>query len=566
MSSSVHSYSTSDENSSVDERPCLKGVLSKWTNYYNGWQERYVRCEDGSLQYFRSQDEVGFGCRGSMSLAKAVVTSHEFDPCRFDVTIKDSTWYLRSSSAAERQQWIDVIEGNMLDRDSFSMQSDDSSLLLPPTSQNSEAEFKSKLTELKTLRNILTNQIDVLQRYFEACLAFSSKTGFEKWIKTDEAAGTPVDVDRISFFDEGSENSLELNKVDLRRESLSFKVTTSGIETALNSFLSLVNEREAMWKRKCDELEKKLQMASSSPKNLENRFSAEITPDHKTAPSNASRVTLNDDVKMTSSDDDSDDEFYDPNNNFDFDSLPNKISHRFANEVEEKIKEHLEDSFRIPEIDDKWALIAEDHEMRLFSSEVMRDGVVCDPMKAVLRTSGVSSRELCHFFWETSSRREWDHTIEELNVLETIDDATVIIHQVHKVVWPVTQRDCLYISTMLKVENPPKKDNGLEPLDTWMVCNFSVDHDKATVADGRVRAIVEVALVCQTFATKPIESDAPIPRDSLSCDIVYIANVNPGGWAPAPILRAIGKREYPKFLKNFSNFVAQKMKDNDVLF
>lgn len=42
--------------------------------------------------------------------------------------------------------------------------------------------------------------------------------------------------------------------------------------------------------------------------------------------------------------------------------------------------------------------------------------------------------------------------------------------------WPASQRDVLYLSAMRKIlatnENDP---------DTWLVCNFSVDHDNAAV-------------------------------------------------------------------------------------
>ena len=43
-------------------------------------------------------------------------------------------------------------------------------------------------------------------------------------------------------------------------------------------------------------------------------------------------------------------------------------------------------------------------------------------------------------------------------------------------VWPASQRDVLYLSAIRKIlatnENDP---------DTWLVCNFSVDHDNAPV-------------------------------------------------------------------------------------
>lgn len=43
-------------------------------------------------------------------------------------------------------------------------------------------------------------------------------------------------------------------------------------------------------------------------------------------------------------------------------------------------------------------------------------------------------------------------------------------------VWPASQRDVLYLSAMRKV----LANNENDP-DTWLVCNFSVDHDDAQV-------------------------------------------------------------------------------------
>lgn len=37
--------------------------------------------------------------------------------------------------------------------------------------------------------------------------------------------------------------------------------------------------------------------------------------------------------------------------------------------------------------------------------------------------------------------------------------------------------------------------------------------------------------------------------------------VNPGGWAPSSVLRAVYKREYPKFLKRFTAYVLEKTKN-----
>ncbi|KAG7477026.1 hypothetical protein MATL_G00088940 [Megalops atlanticus] len=86
------------------------GVLSKWTNYIHGWQDRWVVLKNNTLSYYKSQDEREYGCRGSLCLSKAIITPHEFDECRLDISVNDSVWYLRAQDPEHRHQWIDSIE------------------------------------------------------------------------------------------------------------------------------------------------------------------------------------------------------------------------------------------------------------------------------------------------------------------------------------------------------------------------------------------------------------------------------------------------------------------------
>ena len=37
-----------------------------------------------------------------------------------------------------------------------------------------------------------------------------------------------------------------------------------------------------------------------------------------------------------------------------------------------------------------------------------------------------------------------------------------------------------------------------------------------------------------------------------------------GGWAPASVLRAVYKREYPRFLKRFTQYVDEKCKSKPI--
>merc|ERR1719336_378715 len=66
--------------------------------------------KDGTLVYYKSKSETDFGCRGAISLSKAVITKHELDEMRFDCSVGDCVWYLRASSVEEREKWTSCLE------------------------------------------------------------------------------------------------------------------------------------------------------------------------------------------------------------------------------------------------------------------------------------------------------------------------------------------------------------------------------------------------------------------------------------------------------------------------
>lgn len=57
----------------AEEVPSLRGTLLKWTNYLQGWQERYFVLGNGILTYYRSESDAQCGCRGSINLEKAKI-------------------------------------------------------------------------------------------------------------------------------------------------------------------------------------------------------------------------------------------------------------------------------------------------------------------------------------------------------------------------------------------------------------------------------------------------------------------------------------------------------------
>lgn len=68
---------TDDEDDGLDEEyhiPELSGILSKWTNYIQGWQDRFIVVKHGTISYYKSEEEASVGCRGTVSLAKAIIS------------------------------------------------------------------------------------------------------------------------------------------------------------------------------------------------------------------------------------------------------------------------------------------------------------------------------------------------------------------------------------------------------------------------------------------------------------------------------------------------------------
>ncbi|KAK8785168.1 pleckstrin homology domain-containing family A member 8-like [Amblyomma americanum] len=85
----------------------MEGVLWKWTNYWNGWQPRWFILDKGILTYYKSQDEVNQGCKGSVKVSACEIVVHPTDSRRLDLVIpSEQHFYLRAPTPSERQQWL----------------------------------------------------------------------------------------------------------------------------------------------------------------------------------------------------------------------------------------------------------------------------------------------------------------------------------------------------------------------------------------------------------------------------------------------------------------------------
>ncbi|XP_069031875.1 oxysterol-binding protein-related protein 10 isoform X2 [Embiotoca jacksoni] len=91
----------------------LEGVLSKYTNLIQGWQNRYfvLDPELGQLQYFVNEQGKSQKPRGSLPLIGASVTTSDEAPHMFIVnSVNGELYKLRASDAKEQQFWISQLQ------------------------------------------------------------------------------------------------------------------------------------------------------------------------------------------------------------------------------------------------------------------------------------------------------------------------------------------------------------------------------------------------------------------------------------------------------------------------
>uniref|UniRef100_A0A7N8XUC9 Ceramide transfer protein n=1 Tax=Mastacembelus armatus TaxID=205130 RepID=A0A7N8XUC9_9TELE len=558
-----------------------------WTNYIHGWQDRWVVLKNNTLSYYKSQNETEYGCRGSLCLSKAVITPHEFDECRLDISVNDSVWYLRAQDPEHRHQWIDSIELHRADSgygSESSLRRHGSMLSLTSAtsgySATSTSSFKKghslreKLAEMETFRDILCRQVDTLQKYFDSCADAVSKDELQrdKIVEDDEDDFPSTRTDgEFLHNNNGSKEKLfqslspkGINGIDFKGEAITFKATTAGILATLSHCIDLMVKREDSWQKRLDKWQrsgrKENYKSALSELKKKSHFGG---PDYEEGPNSLINEDEFFDAVEAALDrqDKIEEQVSRRADTYLLRDIYSTISsHRFSEKVEEMVQNHMTYSLQDVGGDANWQLVVEEGEMKVYRREVEENGIVLDPLKATHSVRGVTGHEVCHYFWDTTYRNDWETTIENFNVVETLSENAAIVYQLHKRVWPASQRDVLYLSSMRKIlasnENDP---------DTWLVCNFSVDHDDAQPTNKCVRAKINIAMICQTLVSPP-EGNKEISRDNILCKITYVANVNPGGWAPASVLRAVAKREYPKFLKRFTSYVQEKTAGKPILF
>ncbi|KAK7602137.1 hypothetical protein V9T40_009578 [Parthenolecanium corni] len=542
----------SDEEDAVAKCnfPKLQGYVSKWTNPLYGWQKRWLVLKDGTLTYFKTEHETGYGCRGAISLYKAVLKAHELDSCCFNVTVNDCTWYLRANSPEEREHWIKALIASKQDVDSgynsqnnlirhesstslqsnsLSNHSSNSSL----TFHKSQAELKSKITDIETLRELLCKQVNNLQEQF---------------------------IQHVNV-DVGEKESV-VN--DFKVDVMTCKATAQSISEILFSCVELISLQEDTF-AKCLEQEtnKRLVLEDKYRQRMvqledTNKTENEIRPIHEDEFYDAEESEKENMENRAAPVDENENKTVKP---------PCKLEHHLSAEIERVVTEQVQYA-RMGIGKDSWQLFSEEGEMKMYRREEEVNGLVIDPLKACHYVKGFSAHEMCYYFFQPEYRYEWEITLDTngMTVIEKLSEDTLIFHQMHKRMWPAAQRDAVFWSHMREV--PLDKSDDKNVLNCWVVVNNSTDIDSLPAnGNGKVvRIYMTVCLMCQTVVLDPKKDKSQLTRADIACKITYCSVVNPGGWAPSAALRMIYKREYPRFLRKFTAYVTSKTKGKSIMF
>ncbi|KAL1115010.1 hypothetical protein AAG570_007833 [Ranatra chinensis] len=555
MADDHETISDEDDSENGIQPPELQGVLSKWTNYIHGWQRRFIILKDGTLSYYKNESETGYGCRGAISLFKATIKPHEFDECRFDVSVNDCVWYLRAETPEDKQLWVNTLEGFKTEsgygsESSLKRHGSALSLTSNTLSTTSASSFKKgrglkeKIAEMETYRDILCEQMDTLQTFFDVCARAASSKG--------------TDLKEMIA-------KCKTCNINYKGEAMTFKATSSAILAGLSYCIEAVNQREEMWRKKLEREHQRGLKFEQACLALRHKASVATGPDQEEGPhSTLGEEEFYDAVETGLDRLEEEDALRERLKQSSLCDTPvpsvNPTSHPLWTEIERVTKEQVHYA-SIGVGVGAWQLFAEEGDMKLYRREEELNGIVIDPLKACHIVKRVTGREMCHYFFSPQYRRDWETTLEQMTVVEKITENILVFLQVHKRIWPTAQRDALFWSHLTHMVD----QNDHDAHDIWAVVNHSTQLPQFSKSGKCVRVTLTVCLYCQTLITPP-KHGAKVSRDDITCKITYCSVVNPGGWVPASALRAVYKREYPKFLKRFTNYVITQTCDKDILF
>ncbi|CAF1278431.1 unnamed protein product [Rotaria magnacalcarata] len=639
MATTLDYATSSDDDESFDDEKTtsgsfrngeFQGRVFKWTNYLHGWQERYVILRHGFLNYYKNEYDISLGCRGALSVKQALIQSHEFDECRFDVRVGDSVWYLRAHTPEDRERWIQALEDHKQMCKSESGYGSETSLRRHPSigslastasasvastgSFKKDRSLKEKLNELETFRELLVQQVATLQTYFDACANAVTK-GFEPYQKEYENV---TDLDFEESLDKNDSKSIldgdtvrnpsikpkfdrlalddhAAMAIDFKGEALTFKATTDGVIHNVAFSIELMQKREDVWRKKYEkELERRKRFQDLYNQINKKKVPAFGSPDAEEGP----HSTLKED------------EFFDALDQSldridrDIDKYPisSKSSAHSKSSTNSTVNKSKSSSKQVPKTVPVSTIVSKSNDD---NSENNGKHRLTDDVERIVQEHLQYVREDVSNGWDLIHqdgemkvyRREVEENgivVDPLKCFHTIKGVTG--HEICRYFWEFQYRmewettldstkiiealdpdTVIFFQLHKRVWPAAQRDscfwshircisNSDEDQPTWLVVNYTTPHPLAPIKSPQVRLVANVALICETIISEPPLNPKDIKRENIQCKLTYVAFVNPGGWVPSAALRGVAKREYPRFLKRFTSYVVEQTRNKPILF
>ncbi|CCE64287.1 hypothetical protein TPHA_0H00770 [Tetrapisispora phaffii CBS 4417] len=115
LTDAAKEQSVVDVNANFYEPPSMRGYLSKWTNFAQGYRLRwFVLSGDGILSYYKDQADTKNACRGSLNLSKCSLHLDSSEKLKFEIysgKVDEVRWHLKGNHSVETNKWVWAIQG-----------------------------------------------------------------------------------------------------------------------------------------------------------------------------------------------------------------------------------------------------------------------------------------------------------------------------------------------------------------------------------------------------------------------------------------------------------------------
>eukprot|EP01135_Chromosphaera_perkinsii_P011404 Nk52_evm49s2391 gene=Nk52_evmTU49s2391 len=237
----------------------VEGWLNKWTNYLKGHRERWFVLNRSLLSYYRSKEEMGHTCRGTINIYGAVVT---FDKLSITISTGTQFWHLKAQNDTQLAKWKKAFELARKYDTPLSHSQNDS----PDEDEEEENALSDEEEILVGDAEVPSLELKEANKDVRGC--------------TDAVIAQVTGLQRLlsALNDNVLDTNPELQQ--LQKELGKFKMSANAMGESSSNFMQLIEKEEAKWHRmlkaevtKRTRLEQTVEQLAQQHNTLERRAS-----------------------------------------------------------------------------------------------------------------------------------------------------------------------------------------------------------------------------------------------------------------------------------------------------